>query len=406
MFNDVLRANKFYLALLCFMAVGLLVQLTGKILYTSGSANGAHVYILFIIPSLVVPAWLYCKHRDFFSRDVGIFLLAVVVFLGWGAISAGWGDGDFSFLSLLKRSLVIILYLLGIIFLVSSADLKWIKGFLLLAVSIVAIGALVSLFYQFIILDKSFGWRIFRLSRMGFGNWIDLGNPVMAGVYLGVFAVIAVALIGLEKQRMHYIAVFSLAVLLVYIFLSFSRTAWVGGVAAAVFLLFQFRSRSLVWLAVVFVLTILVVSGVYFDELLREVTHKQLSHREETWQWALDHVGENMIFGHGYGHPFWESKHFVHAHNFYLQVAYEGGLMGLFALLTMLFVVCRSYWKNRGDVLVCLGFSLVVFLMVIMLAEIDHVITRPGVYWTIFWFPLAFTLGAVNRVHFQKQAVT
>jgi len=381
------------------MTIGLFLQLAGKILFTSGSANGVYVYLFFIIPSAVASVWLACKRTEFFSREVRLFLLSSAMFMGVCSISAAWGDGEYTILYLLKRSAIILFYLVGVICLVSVSEIKHIKTFLLTVCVVAAVGAVVSICYQFLILDKPFGWRAFRISNMGYGGWVDLGNPVIAGIYMSIFAILSLALIGMEKKAVRYIQLFTLAALLSYVFLTMSRTSWVGGFVAAMFLLCTIRNRMLVWVAIAITLVFAVICGLYFEGFTNEITHKQFSGRSETWRWALENLGETITLGHGYGHIFWKESHYVHAHNFYLQVIYEQGLIGLTALLAMLFIVCRSYWLNRKDPLVTLAFSLVVFLMVIMLSEIDHVITRPGVYWTIFWVPLAFTLGAVNRVY-------
>lgn len=60
--------NKFFQMAVLVMAVGLLIQLAGKILYTSSGANNSHIYLLFIAPSVVASIWLVYKHLDFFLR--------------------------------------------------------------------------------------------------------------------------------------------------------------------------------------------------------------------------------------------------------------------------------------------------------------------------------------------------
>jgi O-antigen ligase len=400
--RDVLTTKKTVRVLFFAMVVGLFLQLTGKIFYTSGSANGAHVYLFLIIPSLITSIFFTLKYRCFFSRDVVVFLLASMAFMVWSAITAEWGDGDFSFVELLKRSIVIVVYMLGVILLMGLASVHQVRLFLLLAIAVVAIGVVFSLYYQFSVLDKSFGWRTFRLSSMGYNDWVDLGNPVIAGLYMGLFAICALALTALEKQLSLYLVIVFFALLLTYIFLTFSRTAWVAGCVSAIFLWYCFRNRTFTLVGVAVALAFLLLAGTYFDEFLLEITKKQLSRRDETWLWALNHIGDELFFGHGFNHTFWPEKHFVHAHNFYLQTLYEQGVVGLVALLAMMSIVCRSFWRNRSDTLVCLGFAMVVYIFVAMLSEIDHVITRPGIYWVIFWFPMAFTIGAVNRVRLEE----
>lgn len=381
------------------MAVGLLLQLAGKILYTSSGVNSSHVYLLFIAPSVVASIWLVYKHLDFFSTEVRLFLFFSALFMGVCSVSAAWGDGGYSILYLLKRSALIFFYLVGVICLVSVSEVKHIKSFLLIVTIIAAIGAIASVYYQLCVLDKEFGWRTFRIGTMGYGDWVDLGQPVMAGIYMGVFAVISMALISQERSILSCFSFLVLLALIPYIFLTFSRTTWVAGAASGLFLLFATRSRMLVWSVICVGLVFLAVVGLNFEEFTREITHQQFSGRGQGWLWVINHLGENILLGHGYDHTFWKGKFLTHAHNFYLQVTYEQGLIGLGAFLAMFSVVCRGYWKKRKDYLVSLGFSLVIFLLVVMLVEIDYVIARPGIYWTIFWFPLAFTVGAVNRLY-------
>ena len=381
------------------MAVGLLLQLSGRILYSSSSANNTHVYLLFIVPSALVSMWLMYKRLDFFSSEVRLFLLFSALFMAVCSVSAAWGDGGYSIHYLLKRSALIFFYLIGVICLVSVSEVKQVKTFLLAVSVIAAIGAVASVYYQLFELGKEFGWRTFRIGSMGYGDWVDLGHPVIAGIYMGIFAVISMALMSQEQSTFRYLSFLVLLALIPYIFLTFSRTTWIAGSLSGLFLLFFTRSRILILAAVCVGLAFLVVVGLYFDEFSREITHRQFSGRGQGWLWVAGHLDENIFLGHGYDHTFWKGNVLTHAHNFYLQVMYEQGLAGLGFLLTMLYIVCMSYWKNRKDYLVSLGFSLVVFLLAVMLIEIDYVIARPGVYWTIFWFPLAFTLGAVNRIY-------
>ena len=386
------------------MAVGLLLQLSGKILYTSSGANNAHIYLLFIAPSVVASIWLMYKRLDLFSSEVRFFLLFSALFMAVCSVSAAWGDGGYSIHYLLKRSALIFFYLIGVICLVSVSEVKHIKTFLLAVSIIAAIGAVASVYYQLLELDKEFGWRTFRIGSMGYGDWVDLGHPVIAGIYMGIFAVISMALMSQEQSTFRYLSFLVLLALIPYIFLTFSRTTWIAGAVSGLFLLFFTRSRILILAAVCVGLAFLVVAGLYFDEFSREITHRQFSGRGDGWLWVIAHLEENIFLGHGYDHTFWKGNFLTHAHNFYLQVVYEQGLAGLGFLLAMIFVVCLSYWKNRKDYLVSLGFSLVVFILTVMLVEIDYVIARPGVYWTIFWFPLAFTMGAMNRVFLLERA--
>jgi len=287
------------------MAVGLLLQLSGKILYTSSSANNTHIYLLFIVPSIVASIWLMYKRLDFFSIEVRFFLLFSALFMAVCSVSAVWGDGGYSMHYLLKRSALIFFYLVGVICLVSVSEVRHIKTFLLAVSIIAAIGAVASLYYQLFELDKEFGWRTFRIGSMGYGDWVDLGHPVIAGIYMGVFAVISMALMSQEQSTFRYLSFLVLLALIPYIFLTFSRTTWIAGSVSGLFLLFFARSRILILAAVCVGLAFLIAVGLYFDEFSREITHRQFSGRGAGWLWVIAHLEENIFLGHGYDHTFW-----------------------------------------------------------------------------------------------------
>ena len=63
----------------------------------------------------------------------------------------------------------------------------------------------------------------------------------------------------------------------------------------------------------------------------------------------------------------------------------------------MLTSVFAGVWRYRRNKLVLAAFALVIYILTAMMVDVQHVITRPGLFWSIFWFPLAFTIGAVNR---------
>ncbi len=106
------------------MSIGLLIQLAGPILYTSGSMNGVHIYWLLILPALLLVVWAGIKKIPLFSQEVVCFFTATAFFLLLSAVSAAWSDSDQTVLYVLKKSLVIMLYLVGVVLLSTVMDEK------------------------------------------------------------------------------------------------------------------------------------------------------------------------------------------------------------------------------------------------------------------------------------------
>jgi hypothetical protein len=390
------------------MGIGLFVQLLGNVLYSSGSMNGVHVYFLLILPALLLTILLGVKKTQLLDQGGRFFLLMAGGFLLFSSVSAAWSNGEDCVLYVLRKSVVIILYLVGVIYLASIASARAIKWFLVSGCVIAALGAFISMSYQLTVLGETFGWRTFRISRMGYGEWIDLGYPVIAGIYFGLFAVLAASLIAIRGQRdnvMWGLAV-SILLLLPYMFLTFSRTSWIAMAVSVGYLLLAFRNRASMAIACCMGIIALIIMVFYYGDVVVEVTERQLSGRTEIWRWAIHSIMEKPVFGHGFAHSFWEENSAVpHAHNFYLQVLFEQGIVGFISFLAMLCVVVHAAWKNKEDSLVVGAFALVVYIMTVMLVEIQHVITRPGLYWTIFWFPLALVVGLANRNSFLDLSV-
>lgn len=396
--------DKLFKALFFIMSVGLFIQLAGKIFYSSSSANGVHVYFLLILPSLILVVGAGLKKKNFLSSEAIFFLTATGFFLFFSSLSAAWSDTNESVAYVLRKSLVIMLYLFGVIYLVTVATWQQIKTFLIFLCYISALGAVISLGYQLLVLDESLGWRTFRIYSMGYKGWIDIGYPVIAGIYFGFFAVLTVVLLGLreESKLQNLLLLVAILVMLPYIFQTFSRTSWVAGALAVVYLTAVYRHHTIFALGIVFGIACVVMGVIFYDEIVVELTKKQLSGRPIIWIWTLGEFLNHPVVGHGFDHSFWPEKPFAHAHNFFLQVMFEQGLVGLFFFLAMLSSVFVAVWKHRKARWVLASFSLVVYILVAMQVEIQHVITRPGLFWTVFWFPLALVMGLVNRVYFNQ----
>lgn len=95
------------------------------------------------------------------------------------------------------------------------------------------------------------------------------------------------------------------------------------------------------------------------------------------------------LFGHGLAEPgFFMDEIYnhttVHAHNFFLQAFYEGGLVGVLAGLIMVFYSCRKLRKKNDK-------HLVYILNVVSIAMLVMLQSDQPAYWS--WYPVMMLYG-------------
>jgi O-antigen ligase len=131
------------------------------------------------------------------------------------------------------------------------------------------------------------------------------------------------------------------------------------------------------------------------------VTISNLTGRSTLWKLILDDWDSSGIFGHG---PNTLTKYtmenvyigFAHAHNSFLQVLWDFGLLGFFSIIAMIFSLCIVLSKNRDSLDRASG--LVLCLMVIQTEPTMRMgIEVAGWFWLV---PLAcaFSLKSRERV--------
>jgi hypothetical protein len=76
-----------------------------------------------------------------------------------------------------------------------------------------------------------------------------------------------------------------------------------------------------------------------------------------------------------------------------LQQVYDSGLVALALMGAGLLMVTAKVWRLRDDPWVRLAFPVLVFALIAMLTDVERIFNRPGVYWTVFWLPLAILLA-------------
>ena len=205
-------------------------------------------------------------------------------------------------------------------------------------------------------------------------------DPHMFAYYVGMAFPIACALAYQEKTRRWQWLVLCVVLLLAHL-LSFSRGGYVGLLVVALFvlLLVLFRARRVYGRSILLGvalsgLVILAAFSPFGDRFTSIFSQEDESNRERIrlWQEAGVYIGENPFFGVGLGNyavmarPGAGYREPIYAHNLYLDIALEGGLVSL-ALFLGAFGVAflhlkRAFVATQDPTALALMAALIVFL--------------------------------------------
>jgi len=295
---------------------------------------------------------------------------------------------------LLGQKLTISVYLLSFIaithFLIRRDD-NWYQRMLQICVLVAAVAALTSLlvFYPE---NPSPGNR---LSGIG-----SLTNPNEFSNVYGIFALLAMGF-ALQPRKLVCKVPFLLAIVVFICFAWFgqSRTAFVSMLLALLILIsLMLKHRRVLYSVVLAVLT--GTLAVMFPDLLEQALLRGLGLRPEIWTQIWTEAKAAPFAGHGLISMVSVDaggQHFETVHNAYLQVFWQGGVIGLCLFLAVLAVAFRYAWmrgRHQGDYTV---FCMLVFTTCIMMAGVDTLIARPRDQWMLFWFPLALLLAYQSK---------
>ncbi|UBM26574.1 O-antigen ligase family protein [Pseudomonas sp. p1(2021b)] len=393
-------------AMLWMLVIGIFIQISGKVWIVSGSGRNTQVYLWLLLPVFI---YLLCK---IFMREwprLDFQYAPWALFLGWVALSVFWSsDAEGDVFSLAKRGAFIGFYLIAIHLLMSRNE-KLLYRAVMAAVFVVFLGALASLVYQYGVLNRPLEYRAFRIYRMGIADFANYGWPVAAGIFNGSIALWALG-VSLDRRTNYNVALLWLlvfAVLAVYVLMTGTRGAWFALLGGGVVSVLLQKTKRGVFGLLFCSLLLIVVTIVFWDQVVFEFEKRQLSGRSGIWEYYFKVMSGHWAFGHGLGTPFvylWPDGKSIspHAHSLYLQQVYDSGLVSLGLMLAGLVGVFYKVWMIRDNFWVRLTFPVLVFALIAMLTDVERIFTRPGDYWTVFWLPVAILLAVPTVDHTKK----
>jgi O-antigen ligase len=287
-----------------------------------------------------------------------------------------------------------------------------------LAAVMVFSGLLVSLYgiYQWFFGDNTgHAW----LDKEMFGDialrvYSTLENPNVLGEYLLLMIPLCSALVWTRKtllSRLYYFAV--LALMLLCMLLTQSRGCWLGLIlAAAIFAVLTDKRLVLLAAAVLFVLPFVLPESIIARfTSIGDLTDSSTSYRLYIWLGTLNMLKDFGIYGIGLGsnafnkiYPFYSYSTVAapHAHNIYLQLLCETGIVGLGLLLLTVVSALRKMLAVR--ISVKKGFSAVFSVAAVsalagfmLQGAFDYVWYNYRVF-LIFWIVMAAGINATPRL--------
>jgi O-antigen ligase len=295
--------------------------------------------------------------------------------------------------------------LLSVTYYLSNWNRRLFDQFLQGLVLVAAIAAAVNIVYFYSDVDNHFpGTRLWPYG--------SLTNPNEFSNVYGVFAILAMGW-ALRANSLAQALPGGIAALvaLLLIWLGQSRTAFIALLLALLALTcLSSRGRKLIhWIIGIFSIAGLSLAFL-LPEVIEEAMLRGTSLRPEIWREIWRHALESPIFGHGLtpkvAVKFENIRLFETAHNAYLQVFWQGGLVGLTLFLAVLASALGQAWKlgiRNGDMTIL---CILLFTMMVMLTGVDTLIERPRDQWILFWLPVSLLLAATGKTPGDREPVT
>ena len=364
----------------CFVAV-LLVQ--------SQSAASYPTYLIGLIMLFSVRAW-----RDLLSTPL---LKWTMVLLVWLSLSVFWSD-HFSWrdaLSIWTRAVLVAAFVIALAECQLRGEVqRWLRIAMTFAGALVVLAALINFF----VTQPEDG----RLNGLG-----QLDTHVIAALVYGVIGILVLQqVVETPAKSLRWLGCIVLALIMMAIYLSDSRNAWVSTVLGIGTLMLSYRvrdARQFISYFASFALMLTASIGVMLlnDDIRAYLLPRGLSFRPEIWLQTLDKIAESSwLLGAGIltiDEVRAGELVFDHPHNMYLALMFQGGFiaLGLFLVVTVISVAqaLREYALPSAK----LALSVFVLGLSAFLLDGHELVDKIGEAWFLYWLPVGVCLGLSIR---------
>jgi O-antigen ligase len=393
------------------LAAGLFVQLSGRLWLPDNYATVT--YLLFFIPSIIAFIQWRSDFLELISRIDNFLLFSLTALFIWIALSTLWStphdDQIENFVYSAKILLFIFIYILSIA-LLYKRDLKFLNIAILSSLAVLTVASTITVIYYFIVLDYPIRFHN-RIHSIGYGSWNLQLNSVVAAIYYGSFTVVAFIL-STNKQFSRVTRALILIggfICLVFTFLTWTRTAAVGLAGAAIaytWWQYGWRRTGLLLSSIALGIAVLAATMPWFEQYIYRSGFG--SWRPEIWLATWEASLDNIAFGTGFN----TDSHLTvsrtvenkvqtivvpHAHNFYLQIFYWSGAVGVLLYLAVLLRAIQLTWRTKHDFYCLLSFVSLLYFCVVQTFDVYSIFVRPSYYWACIWLPMGILLGCSSK---------
>ena len=341
---------------------------------------------------------------DRFKNKQTYFL---ILFFIWAGISAFWSlNAVWSIRKLVFFATIIPIYFLVIYIINSEEKLKKISKVFIFSGFLASLVGVFQFFSQFIFgLDKIYNFWAYEVSMFLYGqnfgsvvianqSWfVNIGgkdyfraislfpDPHTFSLYLGILIPFAFGFFFYSSRKNKPLFFLQVTVMFLALLFTFSRGAYVGFLASFIFMtIFYLRyfklkinKKIIISATLVFLIFISVfINSVFSQRLASSFSLSDISNagRIQIWETSFDVFFENPVLGAGLGSlpvffdPKASVKSPINAHNTYLDILSELGLVGIFLFFAFLFYLFKNllFKKDKFDFL------------------------RLGILWSLAWF--------------------
>lgn len=376
--------------------LGLFVLVAGFFTSAGSSTHHTILYLGLFIPALAAVLF----HAPRLLRDLrqDPVLQGFTALLIWMGISVLWTDFDRPD-HLFKLLAMLWVMVLAVRIMLDNMRLFTITISLALTVAAVAVVITVIGYFQ----DHGDSFYLHRLGKLGEQQVPE----IVVGKLAAVLVLYCLMQERLQTERWLRIGFGLLALVFLFpLVLSFSRTAILALALTGLWFTIQRRNNwAALFISTTTVLLFLVMvldnDNQWLTNISRSVT---LEIRLWGWKATWQEIVNQPWLGHGLRAPFivdWSNTPYAssgmafwHAHNLFLAMWYDTGLVGVLMLVTLLALMVRKlrpmvhipevrYWSY-------------IFLFVVLASLVDSpsLADRPDGDWLWFWLPFAITMNA------------
>jgi len=374
-----------------WLLVGMAGSPTGGKVWNPGKPYHTSLIVLFLLPA----AWLAFRWRRALTRGLvevleGKLLLA---FLAWAVVSVAWARNG-----KLGDAAVVIVYVLTFVALLASlvaGHSRRVQALLFWSGVGIGAAALVAM-----VLFPFRGGAIWQAQDrlMAFGT---LDNPNLAAFAFGA-AIVWLMQLSTSGRWRRVLQILSIAVLTLFVVLTFTRSAWLALIATQAVMLLaathhHIRRRAAVMLGVA---TLILALGGW--QYMKE---RGLSYRPEILQQSMALFTQHPWLGLGMGSRYTvvaSNQDWAHSHNIVTHLAITLGLPGLLLWSLLWLAVGWRAWRYRHVVLGRVTLALWIYASVVWQFDAPLLLRRPDVEWLLGWLTVALSIGLSWRIRHQQ----